>query len=213
MKRVTTIPFSGFYNTLHDDALHQAVTDMFTDRASGNHVFTGLAERTDWECHWQNVMQSYAEEYAEQFAREFGVFTMRFESMQSPKYYNFTTDRIFCEVDLEELIWIRTLVPDEILAEVAAEQFTSRDGFISFYSPKVADWGDLESWDYNQLGALMIAMVRHEKGEGLDQWHEIDLMDDARMNGHLDDMICQNTPAISRYLNIYTYLNDRAERA
>lgn len=213
MKKITTIPFSGFYESLHDAALDDAMRNMFSDRETGCTLNEGLFWRAYDSCRWHEVMTDYAKEYAAQFAREFELSTMRFESLQSPKEYNFTTDRIFCEIDLEEAVWIRALVPDEILSAVAAEQFTSRDGFISFYSPNVADWGDMEDWDHNQLGVLMVALVRHVKGDDMDEWREVDLMEDVRCNGYLDDMICAHIPEINRYLTLWDYLNNRLERA
>ena len=207
---LTTIPFSGFYCTLHESALDDAVEQMFSDKATGCTVYRGLADRAQWDCDWGLVMRDYAEEYAGQFADHFGI-RMSFESMTSPKEYNFTTDRIFCHIPLDECTRLLSATPRDLLDKVAAEMFTSRDGFMSFYSPDISTWGDLSEWDYNQIGCLITAYVRHEEPD-FDQYAEYALMEDAQCNGYFDSWISSNTPTVDRLYKVYDYLEQRSER-
>ena len=206
---ITTIPFSGFYCTLHESALDDAVEQMFsTDGCVVNH---GLVDRAQCGCSWHDVMKAYAKEYAEQFSREFNI-PLEFDSMESPKYYNFTTDRIFCRVPLEVCIRLESELPDNALADQAREMFTSRDGFSSFYSPDIEEWGDISEWDHNQIGCLIEAYVLHQNPD-FDQYAEYALMEDAQCNGQVWEWIEGNTPSMSRLYKVWNYLNDRAERA
>lgn len=207
---LTTIPFSGFYCTLHESALDQTLEQMFSDRDTGCNVYSGLVDRAQWECHWGDVMRKYAEDYAGRFADELGI-KMAFESMTSPKEYNFTTDRIFCHIPLDECKRLLAETPSDTLDKVVADTFTSRDGFISFYQPEVAAWGDISEWDYNQIGALVDAYVQHINPD-FDQYAEYALMEDAMCNGHIDQWICENTPDIGRLHRVFDYLETRAER-
>lgn len=205
---LTTIPFSGFYCTPHESALDDAVEQMFsTDGCVINH---GLVDRTQFECRWQGVMQAYAKEYAEQFSREFDI-PLEFDSMESPKYYNFTTDRIFCRVPLDVCTRLESELPHNALADQARDMFTSRDGFISFYSADIDEWGDIAEWDHNQIGCLITAYVAH-KNPDFDQYAEYALMDDAQCNGNVWGWIESGTPSISRLYKVWNYLNERAER-
>lgn len=208
---LTTIPFSGFYYSLHDSALDDTLDQMFSDRASGCTPNNGLSDRAQSDCNWSAVRNAYAEEYAENFASHFGI-RMQFESIQSPRYYNFTTDRIFCTISESEAARLFAETPEDVLEEVAKETFTSRDGFISSYSPDVAEWGSVEEWDHNQIGCLVDAYVRSIEPE-FDQYAEYGLMEDAQCNGFLDDIICNNTPTFGRLYKVWEYLNNRAERA
>lgn len=53
---ITTIPFSGFYCTLHESALDDAVEQMFsTDGCVVNH---GLVDRAQFECEWREDRKS-----------------------------------------------------------------------------------------------------------------------------------------------------------
>lgn len=89
---------------------------------------------------------------------------MSFESMDSPREYNFATDRVYGRIPLK---FMRALLKRSsaenhaTLARVVAERFTSRSGFSSFYDSDVAAWlakaGPLQEWDHNELGTLLIA--------------------------------------------------------
>lgn len=88
-----------------------------------------------------------------------------FESMDSPREYNFTTDRLYAEIPLGMmyLLFRKSRAENHAtLAAVIAERFTSCDGFISHYSRHLADWMEkpLADWDHNELGTLLIAAMR-----------------------------------------------------
>lgn len=101
---------------------------------------------------------------------------MTFESMDSPREYNFTTDRVYGLVPLKTMreIFRRSKAENhETLAAVVRDTFTSYDGFASFYSPDLDSWlakaGRLQDWDHNELGTLLIAglqMAGETFGEG-----------------------------------------------
>ena len=208
---LTTIPFSGFYCSLHESALDDAVEQMFSDRATGCTVYRGLADRAQGACDWREVMKAYAAEYAEQFSREFDI-PLEFDSLESPRFYNFTTDRIFCRVPLEVCTRLFLEVDDDTLEATARDMFTSRDGFSSFYSPDVSEWGDVSEWDHNQIECLIAAYVAQQNPD-FDQYAEFDLMESARCNSGFDSWIGTNTPTIDRLYKVYDYLEQRAERA
>ncbi|MGX7874405.1 hypothetical protein ACVDG5_018085 [Mesorhizobium sp. ORM6] len=88
-----------------------------------------------------------------------------FESMDSPREYNFTTDRLYAEIPLGmmQLLFRKSRTEKHAtLAAVIAERFTSRDGFLSHYSRHLAEWLEkpLTDWDHNELGTLLIAVMR-----------------------------------------------------
>lgn len=88
-----------------------------------------------------------------------------FESMDSPREYNFATDRVYAEIPLavmRDLLRRSKAEKHVTLSAVIRERFTSRDGFISGYSNDLADWleNPLQDWDHNELGTLLIAAMR-----------------------------------------------------
>lgn len=190
------IPFSGFYSTWHDSEFDQTLEYMFDPEGSGEAYAGKLAVRFFDTVDWRAAQTDYAKDYAESFAGALGV-SCEWEEMISPREYNFTTDRLFAKFDADALrSW---LARDDIRTEldlVAADMFTSRSGFISYYSPDVDSWGaDVSKWDYNQRGALLraAANIIIADGEDFGQEHEFDLMEDARCNGAIDGYIWSNT--------------------
>lgn len=207
-----TIPFSGFYESLHDSELDNTLERMFSDE-DGNAI-EGLVSRAFDAVQWRAVHIAYAKGYAESFAQEFEIAGLTFESLQSPREYNFTTDRIFVNVPADEMARILSVTPRETLDSVAAEMFTSRSGFMSHYSPDVKDWGDSAIWDHNQWGALIRAYVLHMRdGEEFDSWAEHSMMEDDFCNGAVDNWLFEDaTPEFKRVDRVHAYLRQRAER-
>ena len=207
-KLLTTIPFSGFYYSIHDDEIDQALKQEFTD-CQGNEN-AELSYRAWDSMQWGNVRNEYAKEYAEQFAHEFKIKYLCFESLSSPREYNFSTDRIFCEIDYSELCGIIKTFNLKAFADFVRERFTSRDGFISFYPAELAEWGRVESWDHNQCGTALEFYAIQESGGEYDQWSEYAIMETSISNGFLYDLIWKYCPEMPRLYRVFEYLTKRA---
>jgi hypothetical protein len=98
--------------------------------------------------------------------------------------------------------------PADALTKMADEMFKTRDGFISFYDHQWRNWGPPEDWDQNQIWCLLRAYV----GKDFDQYAELDLMERARCNGHLDTWLYDCNPEAGRLCKIHDYLRRRAAR-
>lgn len=206
---LATIPFSGFYYSLHDSALDSALESVFSDDSGNTRdaILYAAQDATDW----RQVQHRYAAEYAAALAEEFNL-PLQFESVKSPKEYNFSTDIIYCTISAENAALLFDTCDKIILAKIARETFTSRSGFISFYSPDFTEWGDVLAWDHNQLGVLIRAHVT-EKNPDFDQWAEIELMEDAQCNGYLENWIFESNPEkLNKLARINDYLNIREGR-
>ena len=205
---LSTIPFSGFYESLHDSALDDATKDIFRDD-SGNENLE-LAYRAWDSMQWDFVRNGYAKEYAENFAYEFGIKSLTFESMQSPREYNFSTDRIFCNIVYAELCGIVKTLDLKAFAAFVRERFTSRDGFISFYAADLSEWCKVESWDHNQVGTALEFYAIQESGGEYEHWQEYAIMEDSLCNGFLSELLWQNCPDMPRLYRVFEYLIKRA---
>lgn len=205
---LTTIPFSGFYQSFHDADLDDALQQMFTNWETGV-CNDKLFARAYGMVQWRLVYANYAAEYAKGLADEFKI-AITFVNLDSPREYNFETDRIFCEIGLDEVKRLRAETSEKPFRDLARARFTSRSGFISFYSPDVDEWGAIETWDLNQVGTLLEAYIEEQHGDRFDQQAELDIMESARANGRLDEWIIQATPDIGRLFTIHDYLQERA---
>ncbi|MBU0564894.1 MAG: hypothetical protein KJ890_15500 [Gammaproteobacteria bacterium] len=204
---LTTLPFSGFYQSFHDADLDDALQQMFTD----DHGICNdkLFARAYGMVRWGLVHANYAAAYAKDLAYEFKV-ALTFHKLESPREYNFETDRIICEISLDEVKRLRAETSEKPFRDFARQRFTSRSGFISFYPPDVDGWGDIETWDLNQVGTLLEAYIEEQHGGRFDHVDELEIMESARANGRLDEWIIKATSGIGRLLTIYDYLQERA---
>jgi hypothetical protein len=210
---ITTLPFSGFYNSYHDAELDSTLEQMFSDRETGCQRNTDLENYMSDSCDWRQVHTEYAKAYAVAFGSEFKIEGLEFESLSCPKEYNFSTDRIFAVVPDSELARILAAVEPVAFRALIRARFTSCDGFISSYSNDLDDWGPIEEWDHNQLGTLVWAYANQETNAGgFDGLAELSLMESAQTNGRLDSWISEATPEATRLFNIHDYLNARKER-
>jgi hypothetical protein len=200
------IPFAGFYCSIHDaevENAHERIAmnnDGIKDDDLWDHVYK--------ECDWSGVYRAYAKEYTESLARKYGI-AFTFKEMDSPREYNFTTDKIVVEIELDEAVRLWNNLDHDEMRRVAKEKFTSRDGFISFYSSDWNDWSAFKNWDHNQLATVLEAYLASQE-EKLD---EMSLMSHAQENGKLDEWIFANmsAEAMEKYNTMRDALDNQSE--
>jgi hypothetical protein len=160
MKIETYCPlFPGFYNT-------------FLEPNEENEVYSHNQEHgtdldyDDFEWDYEDYRQRIASTFVECFERNFQDIMpveIKYQSISSPAYYNFSNDTVNIEVDLDfdRFMQIVNEQKDDI-AEYILDNYTSRDGFNSFHSNNVDVWCDpeyiLENKEH-RLGALMEAIA------------------------------------------------------
>ena len=191
-KHLIVIPFNGFYESISDTQLEDAIRDTFrTDACEDYPEIPDLPSS-----YYKAIRIAYAKEYVSAFNHAFKTefdldLDLEFESLQSPTEYNFTTDRIFCfisETKLSDLLLMA--IKYSKLAEVVKETFTSRDGFASFYPADIDEWPrSVKDWDHNQLGVLLEALVTDN--EVFETWT---LMESSISNGVLANIVWDNLP-------------------
>ena len=162
-KAIATIPFQGFYNSLYSHAIDSEIENSIDyyykeyelTEAQRDTLANGYLEKNTSEFY-----KYIAEDYAEAFIHEIEVETelsldAKFESMESPREYNFQTDRLFIELpEASAVAFVNYILANhkDELEKLIAQRFTSRSGFISHYDNTLEAWGDPSEWDYNQLG-------------------------------------------------------------
>lgn len=206
---LATIPFQGFYDSIHDDLLDNVLEGVFPDTQGW--CYHTLEDHARDQVDWREVHIAYAKLYTEEFLEEMEI-DAKFESLRSPKEYNFTTDRIFIEIELAEVEWLLTETSVVTLMDQAREMFTSRSGFISFYSPDINNWGHPAGWDHNQVGCLIEAYARQRKESGATLKDEIDYLERADGNGDIENLLFKHSnPRFTRLANIAAARRRREE--
>jgi hypothetical protein len=203
--REVQIPFSGFYESLWSAFLDDAETGL-AESLSGKiegeddrpeaefygHSASAIAEAMYWCVDYRALHASVARDYAETFSdtvdRAAGrPLRLRFATMESPREYNFTTDRIFMRIPRATVRHMRRTVDVAAMDRIAAERHTSRPGFISSYDPNWRAWGSVDAWDHNQLATLLLAFLETigESSEDI----EDRAREDAQCNGYFDSEV------------------------
>lgn len=187
----TTIPFAGFYESMHSANIERAEEQLCTPYDS---VFTDpeVLEAFSTACNYRKVYLEYAKAYSEELGEKAGI-KWKFERMDSPREYNFSTDRIFCDITQAEVKRLFKAVSRDYLEGWVKDTFTSRSGFTSFYSADLAEWGDVKTWDHNQVGCLVEAYI-DEIAQLDGEFISYDLMSDYLCNGYLESWLCAATP-------------------
>lgn len=117
---------------------------------------------------------SWQEKKYKRERREVASLRLTWAAMESPREYNFSTDRIFANIPASIIRKLWTISKEDehaTLSHVAERRHTSRDGFISGYRNDWRQWGKLADWDHNQLMTLLIAAC---EARGFD-WEDSDL--------------------------------------
>ena len=194
---LTTLPnFHGFYDSLHNSKIEDA--EASTTQDPDGDPIPALADIAWMNLNYRKVFEGYAKLYCENFGELYKI-PVRFETLDSPKEYNFTTDRIYAHISLSTVKRIRGLTPDSTLAIAIKERFTSRDGFSSFYANDLQDpeWQvPIEAWDANMICTLLEAYISQEYSEDEIHQHEWDMVDDC--NGDISKLVWENLPQEAR---------------
>lgn len=184
-KTIIRLPFAGFYESIHDGEIDRAMElDVEHMVSSDNEHYpaaVGMSERKISEimhdlADWSVAHEAYAKSYVSAFVGYVKQETsfdlsIEFEKMESPREYNFETDRIFAHIPVSVVVALRAAVTLGNLAEVIRERHQSRSGFCSFYTTDIEAWTakPVEKWDHNELETLLIAWMRQEIAPDADE--------------------------------------------
>lgn len=113
----------------------------------------------------EEINKIYVEEFVQTFNNETNLnITLIYKDMESPKYYNFSTDRLFATILEEDKEKLYNFASENISAfrGVLLEHCTSYDGFNSSYSNDVNEWVQKPFYDYdhNELNILLYVALQ-----------------------------------------------------
>ena len=181
---IVNVPFfPGFYGSILSQALDHAqerevecneeresLQEYHPDtywpeelRLTGWQYGEPLSDCTDYSAAYEAMARDWCSFFDDWAMDNLGTpaNSFKFESMTSPRFYNFETDRVFCTVPLAVMESLWQGIDRDKLQAVIESRHKSRDGFVSFYD------SDLESWlekspadmDHNELGTLVVAAM------------------------------------------------------
>ena len=166
----TIVPFfPGFYNSELDWMIDQEIEGEMEDRELS---YEDIEENLDYP--------KAREEIAKQWLNRFNVetgFNLEYVAIDSPREYNFTTDRLVANIPLEDIQKAREIAENNEadFQQYLHDKFTSYDGFCSYYSNNMEEWKELvtEDLDCNEaMTYLAVAcLMGNSERELLDSIH------------------------------------------
>lgn len=159
----STIPFQGFYNSAFEYAIDCEIEQSVEYHQQENGLSDkdaetlrdGFLSKNNGQF-LKDICLNYAERFIFEVEKETGLkLKAKFLDLESPREYNFTTDRIFIELpESNALSFIEYVIANhkDELEKLIKQRFTSGPGFISFYDNTLEAWGDPTDWDCNQIG-------------------------------------------------------------
>ena len=164
---IINIPFEGFYESKHSgelDSIEERYVEWEVERGSelsAAELGDAIYRSANYGIAFDHIARTYVTYFNEYIKEEYEIdLELKFESMTSPREYNFETDRIFCHISQENAKKLCEAVSEPALRQAIKERFTSSSGFISSYPNRLEDWPTaIEEWDHNQLGTLLVALL------------------------------------------------------
>jgi hypothetical protein len=176
--------FPGFYGTIYET---DNLEDMELEYINEQRLEKGL-DPVEWDS-LDFDYNEYRERVSKGFVMEIeyrinGILGTKmsfvFEQLVSPKYYNFVNDSIDIQIKLEdeEIDKVKQYILDNKsdFEKYITEQYTSRDGFLSYYSNDVDVWvnehfNEIET-NSHIFGALLTFVLLNEN-KGGELYYEI----------------------------------------
>ena len=110
--------FGGFYHSEHSENVD-----------SKEEMFGYNWEEVDYKKTYVNYCNAYLDRLSEELE-----INLKFIQIDSPREYNFTTDKIVCSISNKDFKALLNTYDNKGLFDYIEEHSKSRDGFISFYS-------------------------------------------------------------------------------
>ncbi len=155
--------FPGFYNTVFEYSNEEEDINYYNEENGTNLNWDDF--NWDYKEYEERVSQAFVNEL-EREMKDLLPIKIEYESLYSPREYNFTNDsiNITVEVDLKQLTGLIKERSEEA-AKYFKDKYTSCSGFISFHSPYLEDWLN-ESYilekENHRVGALLDCLASLE---------------------------------------------------
>lgn len=152
--------FEGFYNSYLDLSENIEVGEG-EEFCMNEEQF----DKIDWKSTNNNVSKFYLEYIKDElkdFFNEIGIINLDFVKVDSPKYYNYSSDKLVCNIEVNKNKFITELqkYSFEAWEQFLKDNFTSYDGFISFYTNDPNEWTELIEEKFDTDNVIIEALLQ-----------------------------------------------------
>ena len=122
-------------------------------------------DEIDWNKTNENISKFYLDYFKDKlsdFFKSIGVLSLEFIKVDSPKYYNYSTDKLVCDIKINKDVFIHELRKHNFdnLEQFLKDNFTSYDGFISFYPDTAIEWYNLIMEDIENDNVIIETLLK-----------------------------------------------------
>ena len=173
-KTLVKIPFSGFYNSIHDSVIDSALeyeAECYADSDKANDIILDVLNVNHCDKIREELSRVFVEGVNELFWYEYDIkLGLEFDSLKSPRFYNYSTDEIYCYVDNDKINELVALLDNENdFIEVLKNKYQSCDGFIVFDSTLQA----IDNKDYSLFFSdLLCQLTDFDKIDNNEYYHD-----------------------------------------
>lgn len=193
--------FPGFYETIFSEIYIEE-----REQESLREQYPDFEHLSDWEIDSDKYCDTVAKEFAEMYVDELNDklqlnIELTSESIESPREYNFTTDKIICSIEVGDYDTFIAKIIDlmnepeyhETLGKIIKERHSDRPGFWSFMSYDIKEWPDylMDPDNTNYLECVLWYLYCLKTGDSIDG------DSDWNMKDQIYDYISCNTDAMS----------------
>ena len=166
--------FEGFYNSYLDLSENIEVGE-----GESYSMTEEQFEKIDWNKTNENVSKFYLDYFKDElsdFFNEIGIINLDFVKVDSPKYYNYSTDKLVCNIEIDKNVFVHELrkYNFEVWEQFLKDNFTSYDGFISFYPNNPNEWTELIQQNFDTDNIIIETLLQFylEQNEELEDLKE-----------------------------------------
>lgn len=154
------LPFSGFYESIYDLHIDNTIEYYLYD-LEGEQLEKAQDAfyMMNYDATRKAICEHYIQAYNQVFYDEFNIdLNLTFNSLYSPKFYNFETDRLFVNIDPEVFKQVIKLLNDDAIQKTLSEKYKTQSGFIVFESTIEA----IKNKDYKLFSSDLLEMLLPE---------------------------------------------------
>jgi hypothetical protein len=164
--------FKGFYNSFYESEIELNIESDLSELGVDY-------DAADIDYHFEDLAKSIFDFAKSEYYEELPfIKNMEFSELYSPKYYNYSNDKIYFNCGIDNNIfkdWLSELISDnesdllDCIYSDIIETHTSCPGFTSFHSNKVKDWiKDLLKFDLSnkdtvyKIGFILTSFIENK---------------------------------------------------
>ena len=152
-KTLVKIPFSGFYNSIHDSIIDSALeyeSECYADSEKANDIILDVLNINHYDKIKEELSNVFVESINELFWYEYDInLGLEFDSLKSPRFYNYSTDEIYCYIDNDKINELVVLLDNENDFIEVLKAIDNKD-YSLFFSDLLCQFIDFDSIDNNE---------------------------------------------------------------